>query len=147
MRKAVFFTHSNEEFADKYELRDWLAGTLRTDRKGLYRLREASGLGPLGRGSIVFFVKDDAVVGCAVVQKGVRDITARDRRRFDWNDKEDLKYKKVVKFFPDSIWPFSETQFLDRRGAARVSGKKDIRQGFPIIADDRILKLLARIGS
>lgn len=146
MLEARFFTHG-EDFDDKYELRDWLAGTLRKERNGWYRLKKASGLGDLERGSMVFFVKDDAIVGCGVVQKGIRPITKRDRNKYGWNDKEDMVFEKMIKFFPDSIWAFAERQFLDRRVAAKVAGKRGIGQGFPKIADKDILRIFARIPS
>ena len=132
----MFFPHGPKEeggFDDEYELRDWLAGSLRLGREGRYRLKEAAGLGVLESGSLVFFVKNNYVVGLAVVEEKIRDITPQDNQQNGWDNDEG--FKKVIKFFPDSIWAFPDNRFIPTSRVTRVNDNKGFGQGFTKIDD------------
>ena len=145
MPSVVFFPHEEEEFESKYVLRNWLAGGLRLG-DGVYHLREARGLGKLDKGSIVFFVREDAVVGCALVEKSLRALTTRERKELK-RQGYTKKYKKIVKFFPDSIWAWSDTQFMDRKKAERIVGKGIGTRVYTKVGDmQALLKLFAQIS-
>ncbi len=136
VKKAVFFPHSGNEFETAEDLRFFLAYTLKI-RGGYYRLKEAKGLGYLEKGSIVFFVKKNYVVGMAIVEEDLRDI------KDEIN--EGHEYKKIIKFFPNSIWAFSNDEFIPVDKLKEITGKK-FRQGYSEIDSlEDLLKILAEI--
>lgn len=128
MPKIVFFPHSNKEFRDEYHLRDWLNVDLRIHKHGLYFLREARGLGDLEEGSVVFFHRNNQVVGSAVVDKAKRPTTEKERER------RGEEYKHIVGFSPSSIWAFGDYEFVRISEAEKVV-KKKLKRGYPVIDD------------
>jgi hypothetical protein len=141
--KAVVFTHTEGEFGDRFELRDWLSYTLREARRGWYHLRDANGLGKIGAGTLVFFNRDDFVVGFAVAETDLVETTEDDVKKYG------EKYKYKVKFVPESIWAFAEDHFIPRVEVEDILDKK-IRQGYPEIDTlDQLLlifnKMLTRV--
>jgi hypothetical protein len=146
-RRVVFFPHSDEEFPDEYLLRNWLAGSLRTDRRGLYRIGPTHGLKDLDNGSIVFFVKNHLVVGLAVVEESLRDITDGERVHYGWNNAEDAVFKRFVKLFPESIWAFPVDKFIPTSKVAEVIDHKGFGQEFTLIEDlQKLLDILALLS-
>jgi len=141
----VFFPHSQDEFGDEYDLRDWLAGSLRLEREGRYRLKQPSGLDVLEKGSIVFFVKNHLAVGCAIVEEGLKSITSKDRKRYGWTSQDDLVYKEYIKFLPESIWAFPSDRFISTQRITKVLNK-GFGQGFTMINDlDQLLQVFALV--
>lgn len=106
--KAVFFPHA--EFDDACDLRNWLGSELKVSRRGVYHLHNPSGLGKLEEGSLVFFRKSGFVVGTAIVEEKMRK-TTKDERSSD-RKMYGKVYENVIKFAPDSIWPWNDDQFL-----------------------------------
>lgn len=139
VKKVVFFPHSDDEFKSPEELREWLATDLK-NRGGYYRLHNPQGLGLLEKGSIVFFRKKDYVVGMAVVEEDIRDLTEEEK-----NINSD--YQKVIKFFPESIWAFNDSEFIN---VNKITGiiSKGFGEGFTTVEKlDELLDILALIKS
>jgi hypothetical protein len=142
--KAVFFPHKTDEFEDENALRNWLGHDLKKYRRGGYHLREPAGLGELEEGSLVFFHKNNFVVGSAVVEEGLRASSEEQKRRFG------KEYQHFIKFVPESIWAWNTGQFLTDLEVYSVIGKH-LSQGYTMVDDlDRLLRLfqlVARKGS
>lgn len=130
---VCFFPHSRDQFDDERDLRNWLDLGLRRYLQGKYRLKRASGLGPLEAGSIAFFHFKGWIVGCAVVEEAKRPTTNEEKRRFG----DEWEY--VVKFMPSSIWAWGNEQFVAVKKAEEIIGK-GIGQGFTIV--DKLSQLL-----
>jgi hypothetical protein len=142
MRRVVFFPHSKKEFGSKYRLRNWLSGTLRIDNDGIYLLKKHPGLSDLDAGSIVFFVREDSAVGCAVVEEDMKEITEEERKVNDYGP----DYKWLVKFVPNSIWAWSDSQFLSRQKLKEITGKEVGMQGYTQLDDlGKLMEIYAEI--
>jgi hypothetical protein len=128
MPKIVFFPHSKEEFGSEFELRNWLDLEVRIYQRGEYKLKEAKGLGELDEGSLVFFHRNNWVVGFAIVEKSMRETTDDEKEMYG------DQYKYVVKFIPESITALNDKQFIPIENIEKVIGKT-IRQGYPIVED------------
>lgn len=138
--KAVFFPHNEKEFKDEYDLRDWLGHDLKNYRRGGYHLMEPSGLGKLEEGSLVFFHKNNYVVGSAVVEVGLRESSEEQKSRFG------EKYKHFIKFVPESIWAWNSGQFLTDSEVYGMIGKH-LSQGYTVIDDlEGLLKLFQLVA-
>ena len=142
--KAVFFPHTDEEFESPEELRDWLGHDLKKYRRGGYHMRNPAGLGQLENGSLVFFHKKNFVVGCAVVEEGIRESTAEQIDRFG------EEFQHFIKFIPESIWAWNNGQFLTDEEVYGITGKH-LGQGFTTIDDLetllRLFQLVSEKGS
>jgi len=135
--KVCFFPHA--EFEDEYDLRNWLDYDLRR-RDGKYLLRKAPGLSDLEPGSIVFFHFKGWVVGCAVVEEAKRPTTDDEKKRFG------DEWKNVVKFISDSIWAWTDEQFVPVKTVEEMIGK-GIGQGFTVIDElPHLLKILQKVA-
>jgi hypothetical protein len=142
--KAVFFPHMGEEFENPIQLRDWLGYGLKKYRRGGYHMRDPSGLGQLEDGSLVFFHKNNLVVGCAVVEEGIRKSTKEQMGRFG------EEYQHFIKFIPESIWAWNSGQFITDEEVYSVLGKH-LGQGYTIIDSLeellRLFQLMAKKGT
>ncbi len=142
--KAVFFPHMGEEFDDEIELRDWLGYDLKKYRRGGYHMRDPSGLGQLEEGSLVFFHKNNLVVGCAIVEEGMRKSTSD---QINWFGEE---YKHFIKFIPESVWAWNSGQFLTDEEVHSAIGKH-LSQGYTMVdnLEDllHLFQLMARKGT
>jgi hypothetical protein len=139
VKKAVFFPHSGDEFKSPEELREWLATELK-NRGGFYRLHNPQSLGSLEKGSIVFFRKKDYVVGMAIVEEDLRGLTEEEK-----NINSD--YEKVIKFFPESIWAFTNSEFIN---IDKITGiiSKGFGEGFTAVEKlEELLDILSLIKS
>jgi hypothetical protein len=139
--KIVFFPHSKEEFENEFELRNWLDLELRVYQRGEYKLKKAKGLADLDEGSIVFFHRNNWVVGFAIVEQSKRKTTREEKEKYD------TSFEYVVKFIPESIIALNDKQFIQISEIEKVVGKK-IRRGYPIVEDPNnllsIFKILAQ---
>lgn len=141
MPKVVFFPHSDKEFEDEYALRNWLDMELRVYRKGEYHMKKAQGLGELEEGSIVFFHRNNWVVGYAIVEKPPKRTTGKERERYG------QEFENTVKFIPESISALSDNQFLSRQEVEKIVGKKLIR-GFTTVDDlSQLLEIFKRVAN
>ncbi|MEM3614745.1 MAG: hypothetical protein QW158_07250 [Nitrososphaerales archaeon] len=117
------FTHSEEEFSDEYDLRDWLDKELRIDCRGCYHLRSAVGLGTkpdaLPEGSIVLFYFKKKIVGEGVVEEGVQKIDEEHRVKEALPD----EYEYFVKFKPELIRAYPAYLFINEEEFREVTGK------------------------
>lgn len=140
MPKVVFFPHSDKEFEDEYASRNWLDVELRVYRKGEYHMKKAQGLGELEEGSIVFFHRNNWVVGYAIVEKPPRKTTKQEK------DRNGEEYENIVKFIPESISAWSDNQFLSRQEVNHIIGKQ-LLQGFPRVDNlSQLLELFKRVA-
>jgi hypothetical protein len=81
-------------------------------------------------------------VGCAIVEQPLRDITDAERTVNHYDD----EYKKILKFVPNSIWAWAESQFIDRTRASEIVEKEVGTRGFTTIETlDQQLALFAEI--
>lgn len=139
VKKAVFFPHSDVEFKSPEELREWLATELK-NRGGYYMLHNPQSLGSLEKGSIVFFRKKDYVVGMAIVEEDLRDLTEEEKNI-------NSHYEKVIKFFPESIWAFTNSEFINIKRITQIISK-GFAEGFTTIETlEELLNILALIKS
>ncbi len=142
--KIVFFPHSNDEFKDQEELRRWLRYDLKGFRNGFYTMKDPTGLGELEKGSIVFFNKDNYCVGFAIVEEDLRIIKEEEKDKFG------KEYKKCVKFIPESICVFNESQLIKLKYIEKIIGKgfgrgyttmepKDLLNIFKLVSNIKII--------
>ena len=137
-RKIVIFPHSDEEFPHEDDLRNWLVSDLKLS-EGKYRLKEAIGLGQLEKGCIVFFKKNNYIVGMAVVEEDLRPIKE--------SENEENKYQNIIKFHPGSIWAFSNDEYIAVSKVEKITGKGSSR-GYPQVDDaSQLLSILAEINN
>ena len=142
--KAVFFPHMEKEFSNPNKLRDWLGNELKIYRRGGYLMRGPQGLGELEAGSLVFFHKSNTVVGCAIVEEGIRNSAKLQKARFG------EEYEHFIKFIPESIWAWNDGQFLTDEEVYSSIGKH-LGQGYTMVdtLDDllNLFQLMARKGT
>jgi len=140
-KKIVIFPHSI--FKNEEDLRNWLDGPLKLKHEGKYPLTRTKSLGQLEEGSIVFFHINSHIVGLAVVEEGLRPIKKEEIVNYDeFNNK---KFSNIIKFFPGSIWAFSNEEFIPRGEVEKILNK-DIRQYYTNIDTlGDLLKILALI--
>ena len=107
-------------------------------------MRDPPRLGQLEDGSLVFFHKNNLVVGCAVVEEGIRESTKEQMDRFG------KEFKHFIKFIPESIWAWNSGQFITDEEVYSVLGKH-LGQGYTIIDSLeellRLFQLMAKKGT
>jgi len=146
-KKIVIFPHTI--FKNEEDLRNWLAGSLKLKHEGKYPLTSTKGLGQLEEGSIVFFHINSHIVGMAVVEEGLRPIKKEEIVNYDEFKKimelSKMEFSNIIKFFPSSIWAFSNEEFIPREEVGKILNK-DIHQNYTNIDTlNDLLKILALI--
>jgi len=140
-KKIVIFPHII--FKNEEDLRNWLAGSLKLKHEGKYPLTNANSLGQLEEGSIVFFHIMYHIVGMAVVEEGLRPIKKEEIVNYD--EFNNMEFSNIIKFFPGSIWTFSNEEFIPREEVEKILNKKIHQYYTNIDTLDDLLKILALI--
>jgi hypothetical protein len=126
MAQCVCFPHSDDQFETPSELMIWLDYDLRNNHRGYYRYRKGVGLASLEPGSLVFFYKDNLIVGCAVVEKASRPLTKSEIERCDeihGSDNNCSGMENILKFFPNSIWVWDEHELVSADEFYKITQK------------------------
>ena len=93
---------------------------------------------------MVFFHKNNFVVGSAVVEEVLRESSEEQKERFG------EEFLHFIKFVPESIWAWNSGQFLTNSEVYKVIGKH-LGQGYTMVdkLDEllRLFQLVARKGS
>ncbi|MCL5788055.1 MAG: hypothetical protein M1581_05550 [Candidatus Thermoplasmatota archaeon] len=147
MKKAVCFSHSNDQFETPNELMEWLDFGLRYTHRGYYRYRKAPGLGKLEPGSLVFFYKNKLLVGSAVVEKASRPLEKSEIERCDeiyGYDDGCAEMVNVVKFFPNSIWVWDEHDLVSEDEFKAITRKK--LQYYVTIEPNDVLEIYQKVA-
>ena len=105
MSKVAFFPHG-EQFEDQWKLRDWLETSLRNGLSGKYTMDKATNISSLEAGAIVFFHKNNYIVGYAVVEEPKRALTKNEI------DSDIFGGQNVIKFIPETIVTLRDDQFF-----------------------------------
>lgn len=106
--EARLFAHvKSEGFKDKDYLRDWLNGEL-IERNGWYALKRMYRVSP---NSLAFFMAEGTIVGCAVINKGIREITRKERKSKDIPE----RYTAIIWLDPTNIWAWRSKQDVTLR--------------------------------